>query len=366
MTKQRIALPNTSILTNVTGGCKADIRRSMADYRDHTHIVYHKDCLDGTVAGFTAWLLSKNCNPEAIPMSYQDSVPDMFLKSTIKRTILFVDFCVAPDILEAMAMMGHTVIVIDHHKSAIDKIMEYPKEITNFWYFVSHENLAMTYDQQHSGASLTHAFFNYLDNKPLDDRPDEGLDHLITLAREHDLWLHRGDHRTDAMALAYWHKDKTVASLITYWLADEFSVEAVESMVAEGRVHLDKAVSEINEVIKCGCLAEIGGSRAWLFYCERAYTSLAGSIVNQSYDIAVSFYRDGDKFKMSIRTADGSFADASKLAGIYGGGGHKHAAGFYTDVYPAVLLKRSAEEPYMQGGSLVVPHYALNPIKEGP
>ena len=356
MTKERIALPATSILTNITNDNKSAIRRSMANYSDCIHIVYHKDCLDGTVAGFTAWLLSEGRNPEAIPMSYQDSVPDMFLKSAIKRTILFVDFCVAPDILEAMAMMGHTVVVIDHHKSAIDKIMDYPKELTNFWYFVSHEHLAMTYDQKHSGASLTHVFFNYLDDKPLDDRPDEGLDHLITLAREHDLWLHNGDPQTDAMALSYWHKGKSVASLCDYWLANEFSVEGVNSMVAEGRVRLDKAVAEIKEVIKCGCLVRIGGNRAWLFYCERAYTSLAGSIVNRSYDIAISFYKEGDKFKMSIRTAEGSHADASKLAGIYGGGGHQHAAGFYTDVYPAVLLKRSPLPPVA-----LTPNVVINP-----
>lgn len=340
MTTERIALPDTSILTNITQEHKADVQRALANYSDRIQIVYHKDCLDGTIAGYAAWQLLNGRSPLLVSVTYQDSLPGEFFSRRVKLTIVFVGFCASPDILEAIVAHGHTVIVIDHHKSAIDKIMDYRKELTNFWYFVSSERLAVSDDQLHSGSSLTPAFFNYIETRPLDEFRDENLQHLVALSREHDLWLHNGDPQTDAMALAYWHKNKQVDDLIRMWMSGRLTSDGISEMIAEGRERLDKAVSEIEQLTRCGCIVEIGGKSAWLFYCERAYTSLAGSVVNKVHDIAISFYREEDKFKVSIRTAYGSGIDASELAGRFGGGGHKYAAGFYTDVYPAVLLTR--------------------------
>lgn len=356
MTTIRLTIPNTAILTNIDENDGIDVMRlCFEDPEKDMKVIYHKDCLDGTVASLVAWLMSES-NCDVLPMSYQDTVHDDLLSAEKLYVIVMVDFCLPPDVLKALASHGHDVIVIDHHGSAIDKIMAIPKEETNFWYFLASENLAMTNEQKQSGGSLALKFFQYINVYNSAMCKDGGLERLVSLAREHDLWLHGGDPSTDAMALAYWHKNKCFEDLQQIWHDTNLTVEAVDELVAEGRVHLDKAVSEINEVIKCGCLVEINGNRAWLFYCERAYTSLAGSIVNRIYDIAISFYKEGDKFKMSIRTADGSFADASKLAAVYGGGGHKHAAGFYTDVYPAVLLKRSPPPPVA-----LAPNVVINP-----
>lgn len=356
MTTQRLTFLETAILTNIDADSIRSVRTYLHNVTREVRIIYHKDCLDGTVASFVAWLMIDGVIAPT-SMSYQDAFPYESLEPNLTYTFLFVDFCLPVEDLKRLAGMGHEVIVVDHHASAIDKIMAVPREETNFWYFLASENLAVIDDQKHSGASLTTKFYDYIDalNPPMCD--DAGLMHLVTLAREHDLWLHKGDPSTDAMALAYWHKHKSFEDLSLIWQATHLTVEAVDAMVAEGRVHLDKAVNEIKEVIKCGCRVEIGGYQAWLFYCERAYTSLAGSIVNKYFDIALSFYRDGDKFKMSIRTSEDSHVSAAKLAEAFGGGGHERAAGFYTDTYPAVLLASKSYHGSSERAFLDAPSY---------
>lgn len=354
MTTKSLLAPDSAILTNIAKTDLEKIHRAFNSSMVEVQTIYHKDCLDGSVSAFVAWLKLDTHQP--VGVSYADSLATQLLQSEERCTLLFVDFSWNPDVLIELANHGHNVIIVDHHTSAIDKIMAVPKNDVNFWYFLASEKVAVEDNQKHSGCSLAMEFFKYVET-PKEDAVEEpeGLARLVSLTREHDLWLHNGDPASDAMALAYWHKNKSFDDLRTIWNETDLSVEAVNAMVAEGRVHLDKAVSEINEVIKCGCMVEIGGRTAWLFYCERAYTSLAGSIVNKKLaDVAVSFYREGEKFKMSIRTSDISGVDASELAAIYGGGGHQHAAGFYTDVYPAVLLKRSPPPPVALASNVVI------------
>ena len=70
----------------------------------------------------------------------------------------------------------------------------------------------------------------------------------------------------------------------------------------------------------------------WVVNCPRAFASdVAHQLAQEKQCIAATWYTDGTSNYWSIRSLEGG-PDVSLIAGLYGGGGHKHASGFRTTV----------------------------------
>ena len=85
-------------------------------------IVHHDGCTDGVGA---AWWLARHLagnpslthEPKIRGWAYTDEppAPDVFTG----REIFIVDFCFQPDVLDAMHEYGESIVVLDHHQTAV-------------------------------------------------------------------------------------------------------------------------------------------------------------------------------------------------------------------------------------------------------
>ena len=87
-------------------------------------------------------------------------------------------------------------------------------------------------------------------------------------------------------------------------------------------------MKDIAETIAAGRhLITIAGHTVPACNVPSIWASDAAHIMAQGHPFAACFWIDGDKIAFSLRSAPGGL-DVSEIAQQYGGGGHRHAAGF--------------------------------------
>ena len=135
-------------------------------------IAYHAHCIDGFTSAWACWrgLLGTTSvftgNIDFIEMTYDQQVA---LKNVAVDydDIYIVDFSVSPEDLKLLASVSE-IVMIDHHKTAIEKYVEFNKLI----------NAEVVFNTNECGASLVWKYFF----------PAKPLPHLIQCVRDYDLW----------------------------------------------------------------------------------------------------------------------------------------------------------------------------------
>ena len=69
----------------------------------------------------------------------------------------------------------------------------------------------------------------------------------------------------------------------------------------------------------------------WVANLPYTLCSEAGNILSKGEPFGATFYYDGEGVNWSLRSDDNG-VDVSDIAKKFGGGGHKHAAGFRTRI----------------------------------
>ena len=254
--------------------------------------IYHHGCTDGFAAAWAVRKFYGDGNVDFHPGIYGESPP----KVTGRRVII-VDFSYRRDVLLSMQDAEH-ILILDHHKSSQKAIVNLP------------ENFSTVFDMERSGAMITwdHLF---------GPNPAPALfDHI----QDRDLWQ-------------FWLPGtrEIVAALYSYPM--EFQVwddliERVLTLKNEGRAILrahDSTVASI--VANCRRTAIFRGIEAPIANAPYKYASDVGAELAKGHAFAATYYDDAAGRRWSLRSASNG-ADVSMIAESFGGGGHKHAAGF--------------------------------------
>lgn len=256
-------------------------------------VIYHKGCNDGFGAAFAAWLTLGD-RAQYVPAQYGDSPPDVTGKS-----VLIADFSYRRDDLLRMAESAKSILVLDHHKSAMEDL----------------QGLSFArFDVSCSGAMLTWEFFH----------PDEHPPMLIRYIQDRDLWQWRlPDSREFSAGLmgvphtfeAYngCMRDSAVRSLINTGTAIVgYTDREVERICKHAAARRLRAAPHLTcRVVNSGVLQSEVGDRL----CRDA-------------DVAVVWNMDHrtQTWRVSMRSREG--VDLTGIARSYNGGGHARAAGF--------------------------------------
>uniref|UniRef100_UPI0037BFE0D5 hypothetical protein n=1 Tax=Flavobacterium sp. TaxID=239 RepID=UPI0037BFE0D5 len=209
------------------------------------YLVYHDNCLDGFLSAATEVMfggltMKSDVLPIVVPSNYSDEPVKVSRPGSF---IHIVDFSYAMPVLTEYCSNGISIELIDHHKTFVDSFVKYRSEDSQAefrrvsspygpaslftWMVkprndiaptlshstVSHLTITLsdnTYkdkNQIDSGASLTlkkarSANYFFCKNSPVSDE----LEKIVELAREHDLWLHKGDEMAPSYALSHWFK----------------------------------------------------------------------------------------------------------------------------------------------------------------
>lgn len=298
--------------------------------------IYHGNCADGFGA---AWAVRQALGDiEFHPGVYQSPPPDV-----TGRVVVMVDFSYKRDVLLEMARNAYGVLVLDHHKSAVEDLKADSNYIVDMGEYTGrlswqrfmdnvmqdrcegapYGRVYTIFDQNKSGAGLAWDFFH-------DDAPRPAL---LNRIEDRDLWrFHFPDTRAVQAAVFSYPYDFDTWDLL---FKADLSVLRTEGEAIERKHHKD--IAELVKAFRREMC--IGGH--WVPVANLPYTltSDAGHLMCEPYaspnlqgdmvtpPFAACYWDTPDGRVFSLRSRDEGM-DVSEVAKQYGGGGHRNASGF--------------------------------------
>lgn len=258
----------------------------------NTLCIYHANCADGFGA---AWAY-RRANPFADfhAAGYGSAPPDV-----TGLNVVIVDFSYKRPVLLDMAKQAKSILILDHHKSAQQDLIDLPHNIT------------AVFDMERSGAMITwQTHF-----------PDEEPPALIKHIQDRDLWRFELSHTKEIMAAVFSHP-------YTFKIWDNLMAASPELIIHQGEAILRKHNKDIQEISDSNSrYIKILGTTVPVCNAPHTMASDIGHILGKDQPYAATYQDTADCRKFSLRSApDG--ADVSQIAQRFGGGGHKNAAGF--------------------------------------
>ncbi len=269
--------------------------------------IYHGNCADGFGAAWAVRHALGGSNVEFIAGTYGMVAPDV-----ADSLVLIVDFSFPWEVLQHMAESAHAVLVIDHHKSAAEALAGLPAAPANFTaWSLRLPKLSTVFDMDRSGAGLTWDFFFPFNHRPA----------LINHIEDRDLWRFRLDGTREVMANVFSHPQ-------------DFSTwDALMTMPAEAHCNSGEAIErkhhkDVAELVTKGKRrVTIGGYDVPVANLPYTMFSDAGSLMAEGEPFAACYTDTAQHRQFSLRSTDAGL-DVSEVAKLYGGGGHRNAAGF--------------------------------------
>ncbi len=301
-------------------------------------VIYHGNCADGFSAAWCFHHYSQQAeHNKASDVDdfefhggvYSEEPPWELIDGNI---VYLVDFSYKRDVVKAICERAKKVWLIDHHKTAIDDLVN---NVNAGTLMPMPANFQSYTDLERSGAMLAWDFlfnrFVHPDGRPNPSRGQPGyteppllLDHI----QDRDLWKFQlADTRAVSAAVfsyeyTFENWDMLMGKDITGMLKLTISGEAIE------RKHF-KDIHELLAVTKRSMV--IGGFMVPCASLPYTFSSDAGHIMAKEYMGGTQFaacYWDTSTHRIfSLRSTDDG-VDVSQVAKGYGGGGHRNAAGF--------------------------------------
>jgi len=283
--------------------------------------IWHKSCLDGFTS---AWVVRNYFDKVNFHGgTYGETPPWSIIDG---RDVIMVDFSYKRPVIEEIAKRARSVLILDHHKTAEEDLAPFvrPWRGTLQPQFPKLGECIAFFDMHRSGATMTYDFFFGGLPRPV----------LVDIAEDRDLWKFEIEGTREITAVLFSHD----MSFVTW---DRFGriLQTEEGRVAtkaEGSAILRQHMHTCRQIIA-------GSTRNFLFKsgddtfmevptvnAPYMFSSDIGNILASSSKskVGATYYDRGDGRRIfSLRsTKDGP--DVSEIAKIYGGGGHRNAAGF--------------------------------------
>ena len=297
-------------------------------------VIYHGKCADGFSAAWVFYNLSNY-----VPMEfdfhagiYGETPPDVS-----DRDVYLVDFSYKRQVVKDMIQIGgaKTVTVIDHHLSAMKDLEGLDAEIAEDAEMAQHEidntslsdgwenPLTLIFDMNMSGATMAWDFWKEVWEAQGISRPL-----LLGHVEDRDLWRFKLPMTREIQSAVFSYEytfenwDKLMAMDAVELLKLGVAGEAIE------RKH-HKDIAELVSV--CQRILPIGGFDVLVASLPYTLTSDAGHLMASNWRdgemFAACYWDTSDARIFSLRSTEKGM-DVSAIASSYGGGGHKHAAGF--------------------------------------
>jgi|688.fasta_scaffold231332_2 oligoribonuclease NrnB/cAMP/cGMP phosphodiesterase (DHH superfamily) len=274
-------------------------------------VIYHSPCSDGTGAGYSAWKYFQLNNPSKnvkfLPMSIGAHPPPDITGSNV----LICDYSYRKDIIRDQIMPKvNKFLIIDHHKSAEDDLIELDDKYKIF-------------NMNYSGAVLTWMYFF----------PDTKVPLMLEYIQDRDIWTKKLPNTDDFSSWFYTLPQKfeeydkylddnllfemikvkgsSFSSLNEYYTSQAVDYAIPKFCKIKGKYYL---VAYVNSTI---CKSDVGNK---IF---EKYPLIDFSAVYSISDATNST-------SFSLRSTP-KHADVSTIAFSFGGGGHKCASGIRVD-----------------------------------
>jgi len=262
-----------------------------------TACIYHDNCDDGFAAAtiFHMWARANRIEIDFFPSTYEEPTNIQGY-----ARVFIVDFSLPREALEEMWRSGVDLLVLDHHKTAHDALKGLPYA---------------RFDMNSSGAMLAWIWCF----------PDRPVPYFVKLIQDRDLWRFKcDDTKAFTAGLRSHPKDfRMWTTFIERW-------DDLKALIREGDSILRYQKQLVQATAKKVRRATIGGHDIPVVNSTVLVSDLGHALADGEPFVAI--YLDNATGRVvELRSAKGGM-DVSKIAQRYGGGGHKHAAGFWMPV----------------------------------
>jgi len=252
-------------------------------------IIYHANCCDG----FCCAYLLKNLFPDAELLPYNYGTPAPYLKD---QDIIIADFSFSREECLELKKNNKSLLILDHHKSAA-------KELEGLDFVV--------FNNEKSGARLVQEHFNI------------GPNWLIDYTEDRDLWRHKLEDTEEInMGIRCFPFDLDVWASFTKAQLKQVGSAALKYhsiLVDQILANKYRAIMADNYVIEvCNCTYSFA-------------SHVAGKLAEYN-TFGVCWFVRGDKLYQHSLRSIGDFDVGAYAKEFYGGGGHKNAGGFESEV----------------------------------
>ena len=267
--------------------------------------IYHGKCADGFTS---AWAVYKALGDEVefYEGVYQETPPDV-----TNREVIMVDFSYKRPVLEAMALRANSLLILDHHKTAL-----FDLQGIDGWADMNACRVKSVFDMDRSGALITWQHYH----------ADKPVPNLVAYVSDRDLWQFKLPLSREVSAYIFAH-DYTFKNwdYLDAMLRDHMGVQQVGDMGGAIEKKHHKDVAELTAAFKRRMT--IGGHEVWCANIPYTLTSDAGHLMAKGEPFAACYWDTPEGRVFSLRSTDEGM-DVSEIAKQYGGGGHRNASGF--------------------------------------
>lgn len=266
--------------------------------------IFHKGCTDGFGAAWVLHSMFGEGRVDFVAANYGDAPPDV-----LGRAVYIVDFSYKRDVILEMAKKATSIVILDHHKTAKEELDFNPNTLAEKCYCP----MTIAFDMNHSGAMLAWKYF-YTADAPA----------LIKHIEDRDLWKFELEGTREIIAALYSYP-------MEFDVWDKLMEEDIEKLRVEGAA-IDRAhLKNVTSMIKYGTYpVKIAGYGVPAVNAPHMYASDVGNQLSETAPFAVIWIATENSVRFSLRSSANNpeHVDVSEIAKLFGGGGHKHAAGF--------------------------------------
>lgn len=268
-------------------------------------VFYHADCTDGFAAAYCAWVKFREM-AEYIPVHYGSKLPDP--ETLAGKNVYVLDFSFPVDYTEWVRGVSDKFVWLDHHKTALDRYGDNP------YVLISNDDTYILLDNSKSGAMLAWEYFHYGMLVP----------DFITMIDDRDRWVF-----ADPDSKAF----HAGLQLMKPWSFEQWReiFYTTPPVISSGQTILTYQKIQIEQDAKQARKVRVNGEVGLAVNATQNISELGHHLCSISKTFALIWYMGADgKIKCSLRS-ENDF-DVSAIAKSFGGGGHKNAAGFETDI----------------------------------
>ncbi len=266
-------------------------------------ILYHgRNCPDGFAAALAAWLFYEG-KAEMLGLDHGDIKSVTDLPALEGRAVYILDFSFDADILRGIEERAAKLVMLDHHKSAAEKLTGFACRCG-----------VVHFDMSKSGARLAWEFF----------QPNRAVPDLVRFVEDRDIWVWQFPESPAFLAAL----DMEPMDFSRWAEIAAFTPAQVTEFMARGQA-MDEKFSKL-----CADMAEgaqpisFNGQNGLMVNAPGVFHSLIGdTLAKQCGTFALIWVAGkGGVVKVGLRSRSGF--DCIPLAESMKGGGHAQACGF--------------------------------------
>lgn len=297
-------------------------------------VIYHDSCTDGFAAAFAAWLKLGD-DAEYLPIQYGQTSPDMMADKCSNRDVYILDFSFDRLVMEHIFKAAERVVWLDHHKTAFEMWCgKYEKQM---FYMAAEEGdprIKIHLNDNKSGALLAWEYFHPNTKAPMFIRHIDDRDRW-QFKLEGSKWLHAALNSMKPWSFEQWKELLMVEDrygdgpFFTDTKCQVLRVSGGAILRAQDAVveSLSRKSKECSIYDKSDDFVDKGLAVNFPIY----QSEIGHELANASGTFGLVWFVNEDNVVICSLRSNGDY-DVSNIAKLFGGGGHKNAAGFKTNI----------------------------------